>query len=478
MSAESPAPLPSYEELHQENALLRAQVAALQAQVAALEATVAAVRAELAAAKRQQHRQAAPFSTGERVAKPKRPGRRAGEGLFEYRRAPAADAVTEAPVDVPVAETVCPRCGGALEAVRVEPAWVTELPETPQPQLTEYRVAVCRCQRCGRAVRGRHPALAPDQVGATAHRLGPRLLATAHVLHYGLGVPQRKVPAVLEAVAGVRVTQSALAQDAQRRTAGDVGAAYQALRTELREHPAVHTDDTGWRIGGTTAFLMVFRSLRTTVYQIRPRHRHEEVEEIIPDDYAGVMITDRGRSYAAKALAGVKQQKCLSHLLRSSRAVGVTKHGRGRSFAKQLKALLVEALELRRGQRASPLPDYAERVQDLEQRLDEHLRDRALPDRDNQRLLDEVGRHHDTGNVLRFLHDPQVEPTNNAAERALRPAVIARKVSQCSKTAGGAESFAAFVSLCQTLAQRGIAPVAGLTALFCSGHLPTSPTTR
>ena len=467
-----PAPTaPSYEDLQRENSALRAQVAELRAMVKALQAEVAAL-------KRQQHRQAAPFSSGERVARPKRPGRHPGEGTFEYRRAPEASAVTAPSVEVPVASEVCPRCGGALEPPAVESAWVTDLPETPQPQVTEYRVAVCRCRQCGRVVRGTHPAVAPDQYGATAHRLGPRLLATAHVLHYGLGMPQRKVPAVLQAVAGVQVTQSALVQDAQRRTAREVGTLYEELRTELREAPAVHTDDTGWRVAGTAAFLMVFRSLRTTVYQIRPRHRNEEVREVIPADYAGVLITDRGRSYDAQALAGVKQQKCLSHLLRSAQAVLVTKHGRGRSFAKHLKALLAEALALRREQRAGGVADYAERVRALEERLSHHLRDRPLPDRDNQRLLDEVGRHHDTGNMLRFLHDPQVEPTNNTAERALRPAVIARKVSQCSKTQGGAERFAAFVSLCQTLGQRGIAPVTGLTALFLSGHLPASPTSR
>jgi transposase len=51
-----------------------------------------------------------------------------------------------------------------------------------------------------------------------------------------------------------------------------------------------------------------------------------------------------------------------------------------------------------------------------------------LPDRDNQRLLDEIEWHHDRGNLLRFLEEPLVEPTNNRVERALRPAVMARKV--------------------------------------------------
>lgn len=458
----------SYEELQRENATLRAQNAELQA-------TLTALRVELAEVKRGQQRPAAPFSTGKRVSRPKRPGRRPGEGPFQYRRAPAPEAVTAPPVEVPVTTGVCPRCGGDLEAPTSESAWVTELPAAPQPQVTEYRVAVCRCRRCGRVVRGTHPDVAADQYGATAHRLGRRLLATAHMLHYGLGVPQRKVPAILREVAGVQVTQSALAQDAQRRTAREVGAAYQQLRTELREAPFVHTDDTGWRVGGTPAYLMVFRSLRTTVYQIRARHRNEEVREVIPADYGGVLCTDRGRSYDAKELAGVKQQKCLAHIQRSLSEVLVTKQGRGRSFTKQLKALLTEAQALWRQQRDGVVPDDADRVRELEARLTHHLRDRPLPDRDNRRLLNELGWHHDQGNLVRFLHDSRVEPTNNTAERALRPTVIARKVSQCSKNQRGAESFAAFTSLCQTLGQRGIGLVGGLSALFHSGHLPTPP---
>ena len=50
------------------------------------------------------------------------------------------------------------------------------------------------------------------------------------------------------------------------------------------------------------------------VYQVRARHRNEEVREVVPSDYAGVMVTDRARSYDARALSGVRQQKCLAHV--------------------------------------------------------------------------------------------------------------------------------------------------------------------
>lgn len=82
-----------------------------------------------------------------------------------------------------------------------------------------------------------------------------------------------------------------------------------------------------------------------------------------------------------------------------------------------------------------------------------HLRPRRLTDPDNQRLLNALGRHHDRGNLVRFLADPSVEPTNNRAERALRPAVIARRVSQCSKNVLGADTYAACTSVTRTLAQ-------------------------
>jgi hypothetical protein len=62
--------------------------------------------------------------------------------------------------------------------------------------------------------------VAPDQYGATAHRLGPRLKAAAHAVHYGMGVPVRKLPTLLREFSGIPVTQSALTQDALRKSEG------------------------------------------------------------------------------------------------------------------------------------------------------------------------------------------------------------------------------------------------------------------
>ncbi len=301
-------------------------------------------------------------------------------------------------------------------------------------------------------------------------------MAAAHTLHYGVGIPVRKVPWVLQVLTGVKLTQGAITQDALRRARGPVGMAYEGLRAVVRDRPVVHTDDTGWRVGGESAFLMAFETDETTVYQVRQRHRNEEVREIVPSDYPGVMVTDRGRSYDAQALSGVKQQKCLAHILRSISEVVEPKKGRGRSFGNQLKRLLQEAMELWRAYHAGEVRDLPAAAKPLQEAITHHLRDRVLPDRDNQRLLDEIGWHHDRGNLLRFLDDPSIEPTNNRAERALRPAVIARKVSQCSKNEMGAYTFSAFKSVVQTLAKRGIhSMVEGLNQVFRSGSIQGIP---
>jgi transposase len=440
-----------------------------------LVAEVESLRSEVEALKRSGKRQAAPFSKGTRVKAPKTPGRKPGQGMFKRREAPAPESLSEPPIGVPVAETTCPKCGDGLAADRVEDASVVDLPAVVRPRARIFRVDVHRCTGCGATVRGRHPDLAADQRGATAHRLGPRLWAAAHHLHYGLGVPVRKLPAVLEILCGVRVTQGAITRDALKQAAGAVGVRYQASCDSVRDAPYVHTDDTGWREGGSPAWLMVFATDTATVYQVRPRHRNQEVRERIPADYKGVMITDRGTSYDANELAGVKKQKCLAHVQRSLSEVLETKSRGARRFAKRLKGLLKEALAMWHERRAGPVvADFAGRVRQLKRAITDHLRDRSLRDPDNQRLLSELGRCHDAGSLVRFLDEPGIEPTNNRAERALRPAVIARKVSQCTKTARGTRAFEAWTSVLRTLSRT----TSGTALLDAVVRLTHPPATR
>jgi transposase len=158
------------------------------------------LRAEIEQLKRRGG--AAPFSKGTRKPDPKAPGRKAGEGFFRFRNLPEQGAHV-ATINVPVGVRCCPDCGGQLGEVRREIVSITDVPTQPQPEVRRYAVETRDCGQCGRKVRGQHPEITVGQQGATAHRLGPRVKALAHVLHYVHGVPVRKAPAIIEDLTGV-----------------------------------------------------------------------------------------------------------------------------------------------------------------------------------------------------------------------------------------------------------------------------------
>jgi transposase len=467
-------------------------VARLQRQLNDLQASNQELRAEVERLSREKKRQATPFSKGSLANQPKGPGRKPGQGIFSFRWAPSLEEITEPPVDVPVHLDSCPSCGSELAEERVDPsarlrtgfAYVTDLPPRPQLKVTQYRVWFCRCTGCRRKVRGEHSDLAPDQYGATAHRLGPRAMATAHSLHYHVGIPVRKVPLVLSTLTGLNLTQAAISQacperrrDALRRAKASIGQQYQELRSSVQDFPAVYTDDTGWKVDGENAHLMVFDTDQATVYQVRPRHRHQEVQEVVPADYQGVMVTDRGRSYEDKSFRPLKQQKCLAHLQRTLSDALARKKGRARDLAEGTRELLRFGVRLWEEHRWGSREEFDHRVPEVRLALSYHLRERPLKDQDNQKLLRMLRRYHQREDLLRFLEQPEVEPTNNRVERKLRPAVIARKVSHCSKTWPGAHAFAAFTSVIQTLLKKGPNPsvVEDLTDLLRSPRTERAP---
>jgi transposase len=415
---------------------------------------------------------AAPFSKGTRKSNPKAPGRKPGLGYFRFRTAPEQAKKEEEATSVPVTAGCCPCCGGELGEARREIVSTADIPAALVPEVRVYAIEARQCLQCGKSVRGQHPDVAPGQQGATAHRVGPRVKALAHILHYVHGVPVRKTAEIVEQLTGVRLTQSAITQDAGKQTAGPVGERYSELREAVKEQAVIHTDDTGWRVGGASAFLMAFVNQSLSVYQVRAQHRNEEVRELIPVDFQGVMICDRGPSYDARELEDVAQQKCLSHLIRNAKAVEESKTGRARQFSQRLKELLQQALSLSAQKNELAEADYRRQAGELQDELTLHLRDRILSDKDNQRLLDGIGAQHDRARVLSFLTEEGVEPTNNRAERDLRPAVIARKVSHCSRNERGARAFEAFTSVLQTIRK---ANPAGMVAALIKLISPPAP---
>lgn len=448
------------------------QIDQLIAQNKALQAENARLKKRIEELERRARKYAAPFSRETRTPDPKPPGRRPGEGPFAYKSPPTPQQVNET-VQVATPNT-CPRCGftGPLIFTRHDKAWVTELAPQNAVQVTEYHVPVMACPQCHHAVRGDHPALKTDQVGATAHRLGPVLHATLQTLHHEVGLPVRRIGRVMNLLGGVQVTQGAITQAAVRlATDGRPLAAHvDALQAHVQQAPFVHHDDTGWRIGTQNAWVGTFRSADTVLFRANMQHTNVELREGLGQNFAGVLICDRFSTYDSHFLEKVKQQKCLAHLIRNADEVAAGEQGRpgrGELYGQRVAQVFREGIRLHRDVTTGGCTreEYEQQGEGLTLRLDALLNRAPLKSKANERLRLGILKQHVLDRLWQFLKDPDIPPTNNAAERSLRTVVMARKVSQCSKNAVGAQTYMRIKSTVETARLRGQDPVALLTSL-------------
>lgn len=424
---------------------LQAELEAVRAKLAAAEAKLAALEAEL----RRGRRQATPFSRDEPKPDPKRPGRRAGQGQFSHRDVPPEEAIQET-MTVPL--SACPDCGGPLQDRASHEQVQVELPKV-EPVIKRFVTESGYCPRCCRRVRSRHPEQVSEATGAACVSLGPRAKALAVDLKHRLGIPYRKIADLFQTAFGLEVTASGLCQ-ADERLAERAEPVYRELVEAIRCSAAVYADETGWRMGVLSAWLWVFTSQRITVYTIQERRSHEVVVEVLGRRFLGVLVSDCFLAYDHQALSDWLKQKCLAHLLRDLSKLEREKTRGAVRFARELLAVLREALALREQQPALEPTTFEAQQAELEAKLDALISpQRQLTDPDNARLAKRLRKQRK--HLLRFLEVKGVEATNNRAERALRPAVIVRKTGGCNKTARGARTHAVLASLLVTLKQQG-----------------------
>ena len=120
-----------------------------------------------------------------------------------------------------------------------------------------------------------------------------------------------------------------------------------------------------------------------------------------------------GTSYDAACFDTTKQQKCLAHIQRNLRDLEQSKAGRAKHFSRQLKATFSDCLALWHRHRDGHLQrsSYLRQGRVLRKRLDDQLRERPFTDEDNARMRRELSWHHERGNLVRFLTEPDIEPS-------------------------------------------------------------------
>ena len=430
---------PTYEDL--------VELTRLQARlIDELRAEVERLKAELEQSKRAGKRQAAPFSKGSPKADPKRPGRKAGHPP-SHRPVPTPEQVDRT-IEVPMPPD-CPECHTPLgEApVTIHDQYQIDLPP-PKPVITRFRVPVAHCPACLRRVQGRHPEQTSNALGSAAIQYGPRLLGFAADLKHRLGVSYRKCSSVLLTLTGAVVASAALVRSGHRLRKL-ARPSYDRLAEAAKSSAVQHVDETGWKIGGRSAWLWVFADEHATLYRIRKSRAHEVVVEVLGEEFAGVLVSDCFLAYDPLPFA---KQKCLAHLLKTCREIEAAKTRGAVRFSRRVAALLRKAMALKRRRGTIGDHGYAVLRGKVHAEMDRLLAG-AYTDPDNARLARRLRKHR--AHLLNFLDHDGLDATNNLAEREIRPAVIARKLSAGNRTDGGAETHAVLASVFRTYRRQG-----------------------
>ena len=365
----------------------------------------------------------------------------------------------------------CPDCDGPLQRCQeTRTRYIEDIPDPIRPVVTEHTLHRDWCPRCKKHV---EPVVTDALPGST---IGLHVLVLSAWLHYGLGNTISQIVEVLGHHLQMELTAGGLVQMWQR-LAERLGGWYEQIRQEALNSGVLHADETGWRVNGKTRWLWCFSTADATVYTIDRCRGSPALAKFFQQEFAGTLVSDFWGAYNAVACG--RRQKCLVHLLRDLESVETYRPADQDwpAFAKKLRRLIHDAIRLWKRE-AVPAAEDASRRGRLDVRLQELL-DGSWINADVRRLLKRLRRHQHE--LFTFLDLPGVPFENNHAERAIRPAVIIRKNSQCNRSDLGAETQAVLMSVYRTLKQRGHSPmqtiVDAIKSHLRAGQLPPLPPT-
>jgi transposase len=424
-------------------ALLGQQVALLQEQMAELQARNAWLQEQLKLDSRNSSKPPSSDGPGagnraqRRASQRKRGAQKGHPG--SYRTMLPQEQVHEVVECAP--PELC-ECGAAV-AVQGQPRrhQVFELPPL-QPQVSEYRLQGGRCTACGKPHRAALPA------GVPSGQLGPRALALIGMLGTRYHLSQHKIRNLLAQLLGLDFSVGAISQ-AHGKVAAALKAPVAQAAATLATAPAVHIDETSWRHEGASSLSWVWARVVPTVavFNILPSRARYVAQHLIGEQPQGIVVSDRYAAY--DYIDAAQRQVCWAHLLRDFQRIAQRAGLPGRIGARLLGLGYLMFRWRERGKNTTA------QFEPLQRRLRQALERGAV-----QQVCRRTA--NTCANVLklwpalwRFIDHTAVEPTNNAAEQALRAIVLKRKISGPSRSRRGEEFVARGYSAHETCRRQG-----------------------
>jgi len=327
--------------------------------------------------------------------------------------------------------TNCPNCDSKVERTNsTDTHTVTDIPHwsVMQPITTEYSIERQWCSNCQKEVRACPVGVIKDS------KLGINLLTCILVWKYRFRDPLNKIAERLYTFYKLKVSEGSLV-DILKRAKDWLGPLYDKILLEIRQNPVKHADETGWRVGGENWWCWTGVSPKSTYYTIEETRGGGIAKEMF-EGSIGVLVRD---DYAAYTKLPLPQQSCWAHLLRKSHEASVSDSASDE--AKDLHKKLKTLFDLLTEDISQPFNQevrqelYGWYLKDIEKIINTHFECS-----DTKRIQTRI-RNQNVNLLTALLYDG-VSLTNNAAERAIRPMVVTRKISGGSKTPNGAKTHA------------------------------------
>ena len=404
------------------------------------------LKKELEVERRKNKRQAAPFGLPEQKRKQvkKTPGRKRGhDGSYRQPSGPIED---QQEVELPGR---CPHCGSdAIDPIDSYQQIIEELPEL-KPRVIELTLHRGCCRSCGEAVHSTHPLQTSQAQGAAKVQLGPRAIATALQLQHRFGLTKGKATQMFNELFNLPITKGGLI-NLNYRVADSWKNAYKALIAQAQLADQLNVDETSWYVSNRWQ-LWVLANEQLTLYHLSPSRKREVLENLLGKDFQGVLTSDCLNIYDDFCEV---QQKCYAHHLKEI-SLQIASHPQPNNpYLLRVKELLEKAMKLAKDKDQMPEEEFIQTRKQLEQQADELFSDQARDDPIEQKINNRIFKQRK--HLFTFLYHDGIDPTNNLAERQLRPAVIHRKLSCGNRTEKGAEAWQVNASMVQTLTQRGL----------------------
>jgi len=424
---------------------------ALEAENKSLKAEVERLKMELAAARKNSRNSSKPPSSD--LVKPPPPGgkgkRRIGgqPGHKPHFREPFTPEQLDEVVVFDPPSKICP-CGGALEPCPSEDQVQQQIDLRENPLVRrEYRTRAWRCCTCGTLRREKMPRSVRRE-GFVGNRLsaGWAFLNTkAHASHTALA-------AFMKDVCGEPVSRGQIAKTLQR-VSDSLAAIYDEARARLRKEPVLNIDETGHREGGKRFWTWVFRADDFTVFHIDKTRSSGVLNDVLGPEYYGTIGCDYFSAYHKYLKdTGGDAQFCLAHLIRELRFLQDHSPPETEQYAQRSLSAIGRLFQSHHRLRENPDRDRQALV-----KAGERLRRTIINAPAESKAQNIARRFLDNGDsYLRFIARPELEPTNNRAEQAIRQVVIDRAASQGTRSPTGRAYKERMWTVLATCAQRGI----------------------